>query len=316
MPCTNPILAYRKTNGAINFMRKSDYDAPHANKMLMPCGKCIICLRNKAKSWMLRMANEAKMHEQNCFITLTFEDEHLPKHGSLRLEDPQKFLKRLRKYLEKDWHMVDGVKTSKIPCKIKYFYCGEYGDQHQRPHYHLCIFGWAPHDMQIFSQKKSGDQFTSQTIAKIWTQGFHTVSDFTDATGAYTAYYMVKENIFFDLTPYDAIDPDTGEEIKRMPPFQRMSRRPGLGTTFYHKYKEEIINNGSYINGQSVPVPQAYLNILRKEDEEKYKVLKTNRENKSIQLAKQNPHLNTLYGLDAVDFIAKQKSKLKTRDVK
>nr|WAE43903.1 MAG: replication initiator protein [Microviridae sp.] len=63
------------------------------------------------------------------FITLTYDDEHLPPNASLVKNDLQLFFKRLRKSLEP------------YKRKIKYFASGEYGSTTNRPHYHMIVFG-------------------------------------------------------------------------------------------------------------------------------------------------------------------------------
>lgn len=72
------------------------------------------------------MLHELDYHDDACFITLTYSDEHLPTNNSLVKRDLQLFFKRLRK---------------SYPNKIKYFACGEYGEQTERPHYHAILFG-------------------------------------------------------------------------------------------------------------------------------------------------------------------------------
>ena len=95
--------------------------------MLVPCGKCVNCKLNYAKMWSIRIMHELKDWDSACFLTLTYDEEHLPKDGSLDKQDLQKFFKRLRFNL--------GGR------KIKYFACGEYGEQYGRPHYHIIVFG-------------------------------------------------------------------------------------------------------------------------------------------------------------------------------
>lgn len=63
---------------------------------------------------------EAAQYEDNCFITLTYDDEHLPLGMSLVPKDLQDFLKRFRSRI--------------APIKVRYYGVGEYGDQTQRPH--------------------------------------------------------------------------------------------------------------------------------------------------------------------------------------
>ena len=92
----------------------------------VPCGRCMGCRLEKSRQWAVRCVHEAKFYEDNCFVTLTYAPEHLPKDGSLNRKHVQDFIKRLRRRLDDR--------------KIRVFYCGEYGDKLRRPHYHLCLF--------------------------------------------------------------------------------------------------------------------------------------------------------------------------------
>lgn len=95
--------------------------------LTVPCGKCIACRIAKRKEWSLRMYHELNYHNESVFLTLTYDDLHLPDNNSLVKKDLQKFFKRLRRDLKGR--------------KIKYFACGEYGDKTNRPHYHAIVFG-------------------------------------------------------------------------------------------------------------------------------------------------------------------------------
>ena len=97
--------------------------------LLVPCGQCIACRISKRREWTIRMLHELEDHKESVFVTLTYSDNYLPENKSLKKEDLQKFMKRLRKSLEPTGR------------KIRYFACGEYGDQTERPHYHLILFG-------------------------------------------------------------------------------------------------------------------------------------------------------------------------------
>ena len=91
--------------------------------------------------WALRCMHEAKLHDRNCFVTLTYDDLHLPPHGSLRYRDIQLFHKKLRRRVG----------------AFRFFLCGEYGEQLGRPHYHACYFGMFPPDakrLRSLSQEK------------------------------------------------------------------------------------------------------------------------------------------------------------------
>ena len=63
----------------------------------LPCRKCIGCKLDKANDWATRSIIEAKNWKNNCFVTLTYDEEHIPKHRLLQKSDVQKFWKRLRK---------------------------------------------------------------------------------------------------------------------------------------------------------------------------------------------------------------------------
>lgn len=92
--------------------------------MHVPCGKCAFCIRKAINAWCLRLRHEMDVSSSAFFLTLTYNEEHLPKTGDLSKRDLQLFIKRLRK---------------KNP-GIRYFAVGEYGSDFDRPHYHAVIF--------------------------------------------------------------------------------------------------------------------------------------------------------------------------------
>ena len=118
------------------------------------------------------------MHKENCFLTLTYDDEHLPKGEKLEKEEMQKFWKRLRK--------ATGT-------KIRYYMAGEYGTEGGRPHYHACVFGWKPRDTVVWREKKDFKLFTSEFTNKIWGNGYVVVGDVTFDSAAYVARYVLKK---------------------------------------------------------------------------------------------------------------------------
>ena len=113
---------------------------------LVPCGQCMHSRINKVQKWTCRNILEFMSHKSSCWVTLTYDEIHLPhsyldekdgvlyqgykKQGTLSPNQVRLFIMRLRK------------KMGKI--KIRYFLCGEYGDKFGRPHYHLCIYGIGP----------------------------------------------------------------------------------------------------------------------------------------------------------------------------
>jgi len=96
MACFHPLTAYRSFDGQIRFDEKRN-----GEPLELPCGQCIGCRLERSREWAIRMVHEASMHEDNCFITLTYAPEYLPPDGSLVKSDFQKFMKRLRKQVKK-----------------------------------------------------------------------------------------------------------------------------------------------------------------------------------------------------------------------
>ena len=93
----------------------------------LPCGQCMPCRINKRNIWSTRLLLEDTLHDESSWITLTYNDENLPYREELDKTHYQLWLKRLRKaYPEK---------------KIRYYLCGEYGDDRGRPHFHVVLFG-------------------------------------------------------------------------------------------------------------------------------------------------------------------------------
>lgn len=147
MPCYHPLKAYRAPGGGVAFNVRDGYaDLP----VDLPCGQCAGCRWTKAKDWSLRCVHEAQLHSRNCFITLTYNDEHLPENESLDVEHWQLFAKKLR-------HRFG---------KFRFLHCGEYGEL-GRPHYHALLFGLDFGHDRIKLKKKDGNElFTSESLDK------------------------------------------------------------------------------------------------------------------------------------------------------
>ena len=153
-----------------------------AEPCTIPCGKCIGCRLAHSRQWAVRCVHEASLHERNCFLTLTFDDAHLPVSGSVSVRDVQLFLKRLRKAL------------SYQNIKIRFFACGEYGDKNLRPHYHLILFNYDfSDDRQLLRQTPYGPLYISDFLFRLWPYGFHTIGNVTFKSCAYVARYVTKK---------------------------------------------------------------------------------------------------------------------------
>lgn len=205
----------------------------------------------------MRCVHEAQLHPDNCFITLTYDDEHLPTNYSVELRAFQLFMKKLRKSL--------GSK------KIRYFACGEYGDQTLRPHYHALIFNHGFPDKKLHAVRRGRRYYKSDALNELWPEGqLNEITDLTYQSAAYTARYVMKK-INGDRSDdhYTRVSPVDGQIYRVAEEFCVMSRRPGVGTDWFNKYRDDCFPDDFLIvDGKHHPVPRFYLNKL-KEDEQK-----------------------------------------------
>jgi hypothetical protein len=222
MPCYHPIQAWRKRGG----VRKNGkwpltFDMASADlrqDIKIPCGKCIGCRLERSRQWAIRCVHESTMYDNNCFITLTYDDNHLDKNGSLNKRDFVLFMKKLRK---------------KFGEGIRFFHCGEYGEKFQRPHHHACLFNHDFNDKQLWSVRNGINIYTSEDLYKLWPYGYNTIGEVNFESAAYVARYITKK-----ITGNDAKEHYKG----RMPEYITMSRRPGIGKGWYDLYKDDVYN--------------------------------------------------------------------------
>ena len=175
----------------------------------------------------MRCVHEAKFHDVSCFVTLTYDDEHLPVGGTLVYRHFQLFMKRLRKSFP----------------KARFFMCGEYGDNTSRPHYHAVLFGVDFRDRVPHARSGSGEVvYASALLSRLWQLGFASVGDFTFESAAYVARYVLKK-VTGDLAAehYRSVDLATGEIVDRVPEFCHMSLKPGIGARWFEQYYDSDV---------------------------------------------------------------------------
>lgn len=216
MQCEKPII-----------IRKPGTSAFQNEKIAVPCGQCFACQYNKAFSWAVRIMHERACHKDAVFVTLTYDEEHLPRvsnnQGTLVKKDLQNFFKRLRK------------NTCK---RLRYFACGEYGESYARPHYHCIIFG--------LSCSAEND------ISLSWPFGFVKVGTVTFGSASYVSRYTTK------LLTKDKEKFYKDNNLEKE--FALMSRRPGIGVPFLNdsRCKFAKINKFFWQDGFKVPLPRLY----------------------------------------------------------
>lgn len=204
------------------------------------------------------------MHPNNCFVTLTYDDKHLPADFSISVRTHQLFLKRLRESAGN---------------KIRFFACGEYGEddpnpfEGNRPHYHYLLFNYRPSDLRLHSKSNNIPLYTSEKLSKLWPYGFSTVGNLTYQTAAYCARYTMKK-IGGDLAAehYRRVHPVTGALCQVQPEFSKQSNRPGIGDAWYETFKTDIYpSDFCVVNEQKHPVPKFYVKKLAEEERTKIK---------------------------------------------
>ena len=294
---------------------KAEYGIAHL-KQKLPCGQCIGCRLERSRQDAVRCMHESQMHTNNCYITLTYDDDHLPEYGSLNKTDIQKFLKRLRKRLPYQF-MSDGTKF-----KFRYMQCGEYGDQTFRPHHHAVIFGYDFPDKELYRPPHLNNGYalyTSDLLHDIWGNGHCSVGALTFESAAYVARYVTKKitgkfsrkvNEKTGLRHYERIDSETGEIIELMPEYGTRSLKPGLGSTWLEKYQSDVYPHDEVIvRGKRAKPPRYYDKRFEIVDPDALKLLKDQRK----RLAEESSH-NTPERLLAREKVKKAQITLLRRD--
>lgn len=253
MPCYHPLQGYRSRTLNPSGKRSIVFSVDQGYRdmpMDVPCGQCIGCRLERSRQWAMRCVHEASLYEDNCFITLTYSPEFLPKDGSLDKSHFQKFMKRLRK------EYGEG---------IRFFHCGEYGEDFGRPHYHACIFNFRFPDLVEMSNPRGDKYYVSESLNKLWGFGFCIVGDVTFESAAYVARYVTKKVTGKKaLYHYNSINLITGEILaERRPEYVTMSRRPGIGRGWYEKFSSDCFPSDFIIlRGKKMVPPKYYGNLF------------------------------------------------------
>jgi len=294
MPCYHPQTGYRSqkpnANGKypIVFSKTEGWED---RKVTITCGNCIGCRLEDSRQWAIRATHEASLYgHNNCFITLTYDKENLPKHSHLDYNEPVLFMKKLR---------------DKYGPNIRSFGCAEYGEtcgdcgknktdcyiarktgtiyKHDweptagRPHYHICLFNHDWTDKQYKFTKKKNKYYSSESLTKLWGKGIAITTGMSWETAAYVGRYVTKkikgkgakqEKGRYGLTHYQHIEPVTGEILDR-PPERSIciSRRPGLGRPWFEKYYTDCYpKDYLHLRGKKIKPPKYYDDLYEKID--------------------------------------------------
>lgn len=208
---------------------------------VLPCGHCLGCREDQSKEWSNRLIMESLYHDTSYFLTLTYDDDHIPIvesldeetgeyfiHSSLCKRDIQLFIKRLRRANPND--------------HIRYYIAGEYGETTDRAHYHAIVYGLHVYDLVPFGRSETGNQyFISESLSKIWSNGFVSIEPANEYTFKYVANYVTKKlGIGFEQEYKDK---------GLVPPFSMQSLKPGIGYKYLDENKEKIIERDYIVLG-------------------------------------------------------------------
>lgn len=205
---------------------------PDPKPTTLPCGQCIGCRVDKARDWSIRLQHEAQYTESTgrptLALTLTYETP--PAGNSLNKSDIRDFFKRLRFNSRQ---------------QLRYYQCGEYGDENLRPHHHAIVFGLSVDDAVLWKRGKS-DQYVSDFLTRTWGHGFVTFGHASPAAMGYVAGYVTKKlrEDPHGMSRLDRVDPTTGETWTVLPEFATMSRGrgdyAGLGGKWFRKHWRDV----------------------------------------------------------------------------
>lgn len=260
MPCNKPCFMRVYSDGSQKYVGRPKAAYRWPTDYPVSCNQCMGCRLETTRDWAVRLVHEASLYDQNSFITLTLDPEHLPADNALDVRHWQLFAKRLR----------DRVG------KFRFFHCGEYGDQKGRPHYHAALFGQAfLDDRQVFKTGPDYTLWTSELLTDIWGMGHCIIGNLTYESAAYVARYITKKQNG-DSTDEKYLDEPTG--VIRPREYTTMSRNPGLGSDWLAKYGPDVYpGDFVVINGREQKPPRYYDRQFKKAYPEAYEAVRLTR---------------------------------------
>lgn len=197
---------------------------------IRPCGKCDGCKKRRRRAWVGRMLIEhAACGEESSFVTLTYDDEHLP---LVYHQETGLWIPTLEKSHARNWLQSVRRKATASGLPRRWFMAGEYGSKNLRPHYHVILFGIGPTWRSRFEE--------------CWTHGFQSWYLASVRAMAYVAKYCLKHGADPELE-LPTSTPHGNEEISRVtvPPFRRLSRKPPIGGDLVKKVASMLARPGS-----------------------------------------------------------------------
>lgn len=197
--------------------------------MPAPCKRCVHCLINRRDVWATRMLCESMHSSDNSFLTVTFNDEHLPADLSLDPDTHRLFMYRFRDRLS--YH---------FDRKVRFYMAGEYGEKNGRPHYHYALFGF-PHcpyggGRTIGGQYRPCQCSLCSFCKDAWGFGDVFLGSLTSDSAKYVAKYITNGlsrpcscSKYFKGSDWHHPKCSVTRLQGRHPEFSRQSNQPGIG---------------------------------------------------------------------------------------
>lgn len=143
----------------------------------VPCGQCYFCTNRKKYEFVVRCLLERVSYKHGYFITLTYDNEHLPSNKGVSYPDADYFLDNFRRHFHRNGFL------------FSYYLMSEYGGKSNRPHYHMHLFSDAPLI------------FVSSSLFSYWKNGFHKIGRTTLKSILYTSAFHLLPKEFRNNYP-------------------------------------------------------------------------------------------------------------------
>lgn len=289
---------------------------PNYKDIPLPCGKCTGCKLERSRQWAVRLMHEAQLHKKTSFITLTYKTESLPNRratsqslSARRTVRPGRDSIAHHAHAETHAHEEQDESLSKADLQaftkrlnqetrrrstkgVKYYACGEYGDQKHRPHYHIAVYGEDFSDDRTYWKRANSGHilWRSSRLARLWPHGDADIGDLTFESAAYIARYILKK-----ITGTKAHDHykrwnKEGNEYWLTPEFNVMSRRPGLAKEWFMKNKSDVFPHDHVIaRGNPAKPPRYYDKLLEALAPYEHALIKQKREKTPRNAEDQTP---------------------------
>lgn len=211
------------------------YDGVH------PCGKCPACLANRQRAFMFRLDQERESCSFYFWLTLQYDEEHVPSKDGEYCFDKS----HCRKLFEKLRQLYREQSIT-----FKHFLVSEYGPKGtHRPHYHCLLMTYCPEEMTIKQLYNLRQEMREYLLHKAWPYGHVCEKTFHGRVLSYLTKYCCKPELigdFHKMKPFTLISPGIG-----------LNLLSNLGETRLEQMRQSLDFTIRY-NGSLMTLPRYY----------------------------------------------------------